>query len=325
MLGLSPYSKSTGIHGPSALGGCVCSSNTFIDESKRAEWMDEPEGRRLDSALPPVIDGHVHLFPDRLFEAVWRWFETHAWPIRYPLKSPDIIRFLLDRGVQRIVALQYAHKPGIALAMNEYMAAIVSHHPQVIGMATVLPGEPGAVGILKRAFADGLAGVKLHCHVQCFGPDSPHMHAIYQLCEEENKPLVIHAGREPSSPAYLCDPYTLCAADRIERVLKDYPRLKVCVPHFGADELDAYEGLLTRYDNLWLDTAMVVGRFFEFDVPPRCLQARPDRILYGTDFPNLPYAWAHEIKRLAGMKLGDETLVSLLAGTAEALYGLDPL
>jgi uncharacterized protein len=26
-----------------------------------------------------MIDAHVHLFPDRLYQAVWRWFDAAGW------------------------------------------------------------------------------------------------------------------------------------------------------------------------------------------------------------------------------------------------------
>jgi hypothetical protein len=163
--------------------------------------------------------------------------------------------------------------------------------------------------------------VKLHCHVQCFAPDAPELDAIYAVCQARDRPLVMHAGREPASPAYRCDPYALCGADRIEAVLKAYPRLRLCVPHLGADEFDAYERLVLTYDNLFLDTTMVVGGFFPVEVPVRLLSARPDRVMYGTDFPNLPFAWDREVRTLARMGLGDDALERILGATARALFG----
>src|SRR5688572_25858921 len=64
--------------------------------------LDDEEGPRLPAALPPVIDAHVHLFPDRLFEAVWQWFDRYGWPIRYKIHTPAVVAFLLSRGVRRI-------------------------------------------------------------------------------------------------------------------------------------------------------------------------------------------------------------------------------
>jgi predicted TIM-barrel fold metal-dependent hydrolase len=283
----------------------------------------DAEGARVPEGLPPVVDAHVHLFPEGVLRALWRWFEAHAWPVRYPLPTPAIVDFLLSRGVDHLVALHYAHKPGMARALNHFAAQVVREQPRVTAVATVLPGEEGALDILREGWALGLHGVKLHCHVQAFAPDdAPHLWDVYALCQERGQPLVMHAGREPASPHYPVDPHQLCSAERVERVLEAFPRLKLCVPHLGADEFDAYLRLLERHDNLWLDTTMAVAGYFPGPVPLRLLQARPERILYGTDFPHLPYAWDRELKVLAGLGLKEEHLALLLGGTARALFSL---
>jgi predicted TIM-barrel fold metal-dependent hydrolase len=269
-----------------------------------------------------VIDAHVHLFPDSVFAALWQWFDTHAWPVRYKLRTPQVIRFLLDRGLSHVVALHYAHRPGMARALNAYIAEICRSEPRVIGLATVFPGEPGAVQILEEAFAAGLKGVKLHCHVQCFAPDAPELHEIYAACVAHDRPLVMHAGREPRSSSYKVDPYLLCAVERVERVLQAHPRLKLCVPHLGAGEFDGYLKLLERYDNLWLDTTMMQANFFPLEVPRALMTARPERILYGTDFPNIPYAWDRELKHLTGLNLPSHHEAALLGGNALLLFGV---
>jgi hypothetical protein len=80
--------------------------------------LDDPEGERIPQAARGVVDAHVHLFPDALFERIWAWFADNGWPIRYRLHSEQVIAFLERRGVQRLVALHYAHKPGIARGLN---------------------------------------------------------------------------------------------------------------------------------------------------------------------------------------------------------------
>ena len=219
------------------------------------------------------------------------------------------------------MALQYAHKPGMSRTMNRWMADVVAEHSQVTGLATALPGEPAAEGILNAAFDAGLEGVKVHCHVQAVPPDSDAMTPIYDACVARDKPLVMHAGREPASSAYPIHPHKICSADRVEAVLKGWPDLRLCIPHLGADELDAYLDLLERYDNLWLDTTMVVADYFPLDDPHRLVRARPERIMYGTDFPNIPYAWDREVLRLAAHH-DEETLDAVLGETARRFYGL---
>jgi len=284
--------------------------------------IDDPEGAGLPDSLPLVVDAHVHLFPDFLFTPVWQWFEKFGWPVRYQLSSEDIIEFLLSHGIGRIVALQYSHKAGLARELNAYMADICRTNPQVTGMATVYPGEKGAVEILEQAFQNGLSGVKLHGHVQCFDMNDRSMHAIYDVCSAHRKPLIMHVGREPKSPAYLCDPYELCRADKLERVLNDYPRLRVCVPHLGADEFEPYRRLIEKYDNLWLDTTMMLAEYLPMDYLPDLAEFRSDRVMFGTDFPNLPYAWDREIKRLIQQNLAPDALAKILGHNAVEFYNI---
>jgi len=282
--------------------------------------LDDAEGPRLPDSLPPVVDAHVHVFPDKLFAAIWRWFDQHGWPVRYKLAAESVIQFQLDRGVTRLVALLYAHKPGISRDLNRFMAQIAAAEPRVIGLGTVFPGEPGAAEIVREAFALGLRGIKLHCHVQAFSPDDVRLHEIYAACADAGRPLVMHAGREPNSPAYPVDVYSLCAAERVDRVLKAHPTLKLCVPHLGADEFEAYADLLERHDHLWLDTTMMAAAFFPLKIPRRIYEVRPDRILYGTDFPNIPYAWDRELNQLTRLKLREDRLHALLGQNTLDLY-----
>ena len=284
--------------------------------------LADVEGETVPRGLPTVIDAHVHLFPDWLFEPIWQWFDAFGWPVRYKLGAGEIIEFLTARGVEKIVGLHYAHKPGVAAKLNKFMQGLCRRYPQLIGTATVYPGETGAGKILADAFAAGLGAVKLHSHVQCFDMDSPAMHTVYAACLEGDRPLIMHVGREPKSPAYPCDPYELCGVEKVARVLTDYPGLKVCVPHLGADEFTQFRDLQEKCDNLWLDTTMVLCDYLPGIVVPPLDSFRMDRIMFGTDFPNIPYAWDRELKVLADSGLSDNFLEAVLYKNAAGLFSI---
>ena len=286
-------------------------------------YFDEPEGDSLPPALPRVIDAHVHIFPDWIFSAVHKWFDDNAWKIRYRMSSEEIIRYLLDRGVSHIVALQYAHKPGIARQLNEHMVDICKTFAgQVTGLATVFPGENDARPILQEAFDHGLRGLKLHAHVQCFDPTDPSMTPLLDCCQANGMPVLMHVSREPKSDAYGCDPHQLCNADKLEHVLMSFPDLKVCVPHLGVDEFDSYRQLIEKYDTLWLDTAMAVADYFQFEHHVSLKDYRPDRIIYGSDFPNIPYAWDRELKHFAEMGLTQKKLDQMLHENSAEFFSI---
>jgi hypothetical protein len=288
--------------------------------------LDDVAGQTIPAGLPVVIDAHVHVFPDHMFTAVRRWFDAHAWHIRYQLTTAQVFDFLLQRGVAHIVALQYAHAPGLARQLNRYMADQCRPYAgRVTGMATVFPGEPDAAAILQQAFDDGLGGLKLHAHVQCFDINADHTGQVLDVCQSRNKPVVVHIGREPKSAAYRCDPHQLCAADKLEQVLRDFPALKVCVPHLGFSETDEYRSLIDRHDNLWLDTTMVLTDYFDMDRPVDLRDYRADRVMYGSDFPNIPFAWDRELRWLRDAGLDDHRLERLLNQNAAAFFDLDKL
>jgi uncharacterized protein len=286
-------------------------------------FLDEPEGDRLPDVFRgvAVLDAHVHVFPDRVLEAIWSWFETHGWPIRYRLSSDRLLDHLFERGVESVLALHYAHKPGMARSLNDYVLELARRRPGVIPCATVFPGEKDAREILRRAFGGGARAVKIHCHVQKIAPDDPRLIEVFEECEAARRPVVMHAGREPSSAAYGIDTRALCSAEATARVLARHPGLTLVVPHLGADEFDEYEALLDRFPNLWLDTTMALSGYLPCGDRFEMVRRRSERLLYGTDFPNLPYAWDRELKRIGGLGLSPAQRAALLGGNARQVFG----
>lgn len=286
--------------------------------------LDDPEGARVPESMPLIVDAHVHVFPKSIFQSIWSWFDKYGYTIRYQLNTEEVFNFLLSHGVGHIVALQYAHKPGIAKDLNRYMAGHCKKYAgKVTGMATVFPGEEGVEDTLDEAFRLGLKGVKLHAHVQCFDMNSVELDIIYQICSDNDKPVILHAGREPKSPAYKCDPYQLCSAKKLERVIRNYPRLKLCVPHLGMDEFSAYQQLVERYENLWLDTTMALTDFFPGNSPPSLDDFRADRVMYGTDFPNIPFSWDREIRCIDKAGLSEYSLKLIMGQNAIKFYSIE--
>ena len=285
--------------------------------------IDDAEGEKVPQGFSPVVDAHVHIFPDSIFSAIWAWFDENAWPIRYRLSSSDVLAYLLSHGVTHVIALQYAHKSGISRMLNQHMVETCREFPgRVTGMAAVFPGEENAKEILTEAFDHGLMGVKLHAHVQCFDMNAQEMDVLYDICQLEQKPMVMHVGREPKSVAYRCDPYEICSAEKLENVLRNFPKLKICVPHLGFDEISAYRNLIEKYNNLWLDTTMMLADYFPVQETINLNSYRVDRIMYGSDFPNIPYAWDRELKWLKNSGLPQEKLEWILGKSAANFFTL---
>jgi uncharacterized protein len=267
-----------------------------------------------------IIDAHVHLFPPRVFDALWRWFDRHAWSVQYRLYSEQILEHFRAHGIARVVGLCYSHQPEMARVLNRYMAELGRAHAEVIPLGTVLPGEPDAAAIIDEALALGLRGFKIHCHVQKLGPDDARLDPLYARAAAAGVPVVIHAGRQPCVAAYGVDIQRICSVAATRRALERHPTMKLVVPHLGTDEEEDYFALLAEFPNLYLDTTMVVGEYFDRRIDPAQLERHADRILYGTDFPNIPYEWDRELRWLE-RNLAPAARAKILGANAARLFG----
>ncbi|MGZ6125475.1 MAG: amidohydrolase family protein [Myxococcales bacterium] len=268
-----------------------------------------------------IVDAHVHLHPDRLAEAIRRWFDTHAWEIRYRAGVDESVRVLREGGVERMVALPYVHKPGLARALNDFTLDLARRHPEVLPCCTVFPGEEGEEEILEEALSGPFRGVKIHSHVMRIAPDDPRLDAVWRASARFRKPVVIHCGPEPALAGYGVDPRAVSGADRLRRALDRHPGAVVIVPHLGFDHTPQFEEMLASHPDLYLDTTMVIGGYFQRQPDLEVLRRHPDRILYGTDFPNIPYEWDRELRALRALKLPPPDEEKILSANALKLFG----
>jgi len=250
----------------------------------------------------PIIDFHVHLFPDQLFRAIWKAFERdYSWGVTYHLYTPEVIRFLRTRGVEKIVFSNYAHREGIAPSLNDWNLKLLEQDSNLYCFAAFHPGDPGYLNPLKEILAHPrVLGCKLQLLVQRFYPHDDRLNPLYQAVIEAGKRMLIHAGTGPVGNEFV-------GISQFRKLMKRFPELKVNVPHLGEMETESFFDLLGEYPGLYLDTAFALfQREMRTDaVEADTLLRHQDRIVYGSDFPNLVFEWEREIRILKEMDLGD--------------------
>lgn len=272
-----------------------------------------------------MVDAHVHLFPDRLFDAIWRWFDANAWTIREKLYADQVVDRLEQAGTDHVVGLLYAHQPGMAEELNAWIGALARRRPSVVPCCTVHPRDRDVASVLRRAKEHhGARLVKQHCHVMGVAPDDPILFPLYEACIKLDLPLNLHVGNGPKLPGYAAPTDRVSGAARTRGVLERYPELRLIVPHLGLMEPETFLDWLDLYPNLYLDTAMAMVDFLPgMRVGGRDrVGSRPGRILFGTDFPNLPYPLETERMRIEGYDFGASALAALLHDAAAELLGL---
>lgn len=250
-----------------------------------------------------LIDFHVHLFPDKLFDAIWDSFnKIYNWNIIHRYYYKECITRLRQSGVSTIVYSNYAHRAGIAEGLNRWNTKILEEYEGLYCFAAYHPGDDNALEMAQRLLENPkILGFKLQLLVQNFYPCDERLFPLYEMVIKKNKHMLFHTGTGPVGNKYV-------GLEHFMKVVKRFPELPATIAHLGAYEFAGFFGLLDWCPRLYLDTA------FCFMSPPNVgynlgtdyLEKYKSRILYGSDYPNLIMPWEEEIENLLKMGLSQE-------------------
>jgi hypothetical protein len=248
-----------------------------------------------DLSRDPCIDVHVHLHPPRLARAIERWFAETRWVSAHSFDPDAVAATLTARGVSRFCFFSYAHRPGLARTLNRWLADTARRLPGAIALGTLHAADTDLAEAVTEALDHlNLAGFKFHHSVQRFHVDDPRLFPVYERLEAEGRLLTLHVGTMPYR-----DPYTGVA--RFRGVMARFPRLRVCVAHMGCFEPEAFLALTEAHPHLYVDTTMALaaaaGPYVGADpsaISDALLLRYQDRILFGSDFPLIPYDYDEE-------------------------------
>jgi predicted TIM-barrel fold metal-dependent hydrolase len=251
-----------------------------------------------------IIDFHVHLFPDRFFDAIWRYFEEHLdVKVLYKLYYRESVAYLRERGVGPIVYSNYAHRKGVARVLNDWNVRILEEIPDLYCFAAYHPDDDDALVMAERMLDHPkILGFKLQCVVQQLSPCDSRLFPLYEMIMERKKRVLLHVGTGPVRGS------AMVGVTHFNKLLHRFPDLPANIPHMGGLEFEAFLELLDRHPGLYLDTSysFVPHVPYKFNLGNDWLERYKDRILYGSDFPNLIHPREQEIEYLLNLDLSDD-------------------
>ncbi len=263
--------------------------------------------------------------PENVLKKVWAYLDAvgphlgREWPIMYRTDEQRRLEILRGLGVRRFTAMIYPHKPGMAEWLNAWSADFADRVPDCLRTATFFP-EPQAASYVAAEIAGGTQVFKAHLQVGGYDPRDSLLDAVWEQLAEVGVPVVVHAGSGPAPGSYT-------GPVIFGEVLHRHPGLCAVIAHMGAPEYADFLALAERYERVHLDTTMAFTDFISDDSPyPLSLLGRVsalgDKVLLGSDFPNIPYRYAHQLEALARLNLGDDWLRAVCYGNAARLFGL---
>lgn len=260
-----------------------------------------------------VIDGHVHVWPDKVAEAAlagaaddFRRFGDGT--VGSAIETMDAA------GIDRCVALGVAPTPDRVAAVDRFAGSL--DHDRFVGFGSIHAGL-GVEENLEGLRANRLKGAKVHPLYQGYGLDDPGLKETLDAMQGEFA-VIVHVG-EGDSPAA----NARCTPSMMRELVREFPDLDVIACHFGGYRLlDEAEqdviGLPIHVDTSWPPGLASLN-------PKRVRKVierhGPERVVFASDWPMADPA--SEIDAVSSLGLSDADTAAVLGGNLAALLRLD--
>lgn len=263
--------------------------------------------------------------PKNVMDKVWAYFDSVGpltgvdWPIAYRTEEQDRLARLRAMGVLAFPSLVYPHRPGMAAWLNTWAADFAAREADVIRTATFYP-EPEAAAYVRDALDSGARLFKAHVQVGAYDPRDPLLDEVWGQLADAGAPVVVHCGSGPA-------PGEFTGPGPFGDVLARHPGLTAVIAHLGMPEYADFLALAERFPRVHLDTTMAFTDFAEVGMPfPPALRPRlldlAGRVVLGSDFPNTPHPYAHQLEALIRLDLGDYWLRGVLHDNGNRLISV---
>lgn len=202
---------------------------------------------------------------------------------------------------------------------NADVQSIVSDYPnRFIGAASMDPtSRTGAVKTIDAAIEAGfkLINIEPGSYPVPMYADDRRLYPIYGHCEDRQVPIILMVGGTAGPDLSYSDPI------RTDRVLADFPNLKVVVAHGGWPWVNEILHIAFRRTNLYLSPDMYFSRMPGWEEYVKAADTfLTDRMLYASSFPFCPVkdykTWFETLP------IKPENLAKVMGGNARQLLGI---
>jgi len=149
-------------------------------------------------------------------------------------------------------------------------------------------------------------------------PNDKLYYPLYVKCVELDIPFCTQVGHTgPLMPSETGRPVPC-----IDQVALTFPELRIVCGHIGHPWTDEMIGVAWKHDNVYIDTSAYLPRYY----PPQLLQFLrtygQDRVLFGTNFPQLPLDKCME--QVRGLSLPPDIESKFLFANSRTVFRLGP-
>lgn len=272
-----------------------------------------------------IVDCHTH---------VWKrahWTEEAQKDALRVIRDPCLLETTAEQHWQAMQAVDKAIVFGFSarhtglVVPNDFVADYVSRHPEkLIGFVAVDPHEPGYLDELRRGIEDlKFQGVKLAPIYQNYHVMDERMLPVYDYCEKNGLPILIHQGTTFFAKA----PLKYALPVQLEEVAQRYPGLVMVIAHMGHPWIEETVVLIRKQPNFYADVSALYYRPWQFynALMSAVEYGAAHKLLFGSDYPFTQPGVSADAVRNANQVTGSSGLPRIPSDVLDGIVERDTL
>jgi len=268
--------------------------------------------------MKKIFDIHTHIYPEKIAaKASVNLGRFYNFVVEGEGTYSHLESQGKEFGVGGFLILGVATNPTQVQSVNDFIGDTVelsrSHGYETVGFMGVHQDTPDFAATLDHAVSRGLKGVKIHPDIQGVDIDDPRLFELYHLIEGK-MPIYFHIGDDRPE-------YRFSSPDKLEHILREFPRLTVAAAHLGGYK--AWEEampLLGKRENVWFDTSSALWAITPEYADKVVSAIGTERLMFGTDYP--VKTTEEELERLYKLTLTEDQLDDILWNNSARFLGL---
>ncbi len=261
-----------------------------------------------------IIDAHCHIYPEKIAaKAVKATDNFYGVGSHGKGTVADLAKRSKKAGVDHAIVQSVATTPKQVESINRFIAKEVAESNGFLtGLGTLHPDTIDLEEDILLIKELGLKGVKLHPDIQNFKMDTERLFEMYDICQREGLVMLIHTGDKR---------YDNSNPNRVENVLKSFPKLKVIGAHFGGWSVwEEASKRLCKFENFYVDSSSSFGFAKKSIIKDALFAYGADKVLFASDYPM--WSAKKEIKNLLSLKLSETDYIKIFSQNAKNLFGI---
>jgi predicted TIM-barrel fold metal-dependent hydrolase len=247
-----------------------------------------------------------------------------------PKTENQVVQEFTDAGVEAIlVALDIETATGTPPCSNDFVAAMQKRYPQRIiqSWAAVDPfkGE-AAIREAKRAIQElGMLGFHFHPIIGHYAVNDRRLYALFEAINALKAPVMIDVGTTgmgAGMPGGMGAKLRHAHPSAVDELAADFPNLTIIAAHPGWPWVDEMTAVALHKGNVFWELSGWAPKYFPPQLKVDIRSRLKEKILFGSDYPSLPYS--RLFREWDELGYSDDIKERVFHSNAERVLGLSP-